>query len=284
MKTRTAAAKAGVEGADRRGGAVACRVRAVSAEGRSEVRDDWVAVEEPLEIRVETRSIAVVMRTPGHDDELAAGFLLSEGIVNGVGDVRAVRPHPRNRAGNVVDVFLADGVVADLGRFSRHVFVASSCGLCGVTTVDAVRRRHARVRDRAGVSVGLLRGMAGRMAEVQAGFAVTGGLQAAAVFGAGGGMLLHREDVGRHNAVDKVIGRLLLDGALPVAGGVLWVSGRASFEIVQKALAAGIPVVAAVGAPSSLAIELARAGGQTLVGFLRNGRFNVYAGPGRLRA
>ena len=259
-------------------------MRAWGTDGKPSPKPDRVAVEEPLEIRIETKSIAVVMRTPGHDVELAAGFVLAEGIAKDRQALRAVKPLPRNRQGNVVDVFLADGFEVDLGRFTRHVFASSSCGLCGVATIEAVRRQFPRIRDPERVSAAVLRGLADRMREVQEDFAVTGGLHAAAVFAADGRLLVHREDVGRHNAVDKVVGRLLLDDALPVPGGVLWVSGRASFEIVQKALAAGLPVVAAVGAPSSLAIDLARANGQTLIGFLRDGRFNVYSGPRRLRA
>lgn len=245
---------------------------------------DWVAVEEPLEIRIETRSIAVVMRTPGHDEELAAGFVLSEGILRQRSALKAVKRHPRRAMANVVDVFLADGQAVDLERFTRHVFASSSCGLCGVATLDAVRRQFPRIRDRTPVSASMIRELPMRLAAVQEGFSATGGLHAAALFASDGRLLVLREDVGRHNAVDKVVGRLLLDDALPVSGGVLWVSGRASFEILQKALAATIPVVAAVGAPSNLAIELAQANGQKLIGFLRDGRFNVYSGPRRLRA
>lgn len=259
-------------------------VRTWDSEQGGVSRSDRVAVEEPLEIRVETQSIAVVMRTPGHDAELAAGFALSEGIVRDSAGLRAVKPHPRNRDGNVVDVFLGADAAVDPRRFTRHVFASASCGLCGVTSIQAVRRRFPRIRDARRVSASVLRSLPDRVGEVQEGFAATGGLHAAAAFSPDGELLLHREDIGRHNAVDKVVGRLLLDGALPLAGGILWVSGRASFEIVQKALAARVPVVAAVGAPSSLAIDLARAGGQTLIGFLRNGRFNVYSGPRRVRA
>lgn len=244
---------------------------------------DSVAVEEPLEIRIETRSIAVVMRTPGHDEELAAGFVLSEGILRERSALKAVKRHPRNKLGNVVDVFLADGLKLDLERFTRHVFASSSCGVCGVATIDAVRRQFPRMQDRTPVQGAVLQGLGASLGNAQEGFTATGGLHAAALFTPEGRLLVLREDIGRHNAVDKVIGRLFLDGVLPVPGGVLWVSGRASFEILQKALAAQVPVIASVGAPSSLAIELARANGQTLVGFLRDGRFNVYAGPRRLR-
>jgi FdhD protein len=242
-----------------------------------------VAVEEPLEIRIETRSIAVVMRTPGQDEELAAGFVLSEGILRQRSALKAIQRHPRNKLGNVVDVFLADGLKLDLERFTRHVFASSSCGICGVATIEAVRRQFPKIVDRTPVRAATIQGLGAKLADAQEGFTATGGVHAAALFTSEGRLLVLREDIGRHNAVDKVIGRLFLDGVLPVPGGVLWVSGRASFEILQKALAARIPVIASVGAPSSLAIELAQANGQTLVGFLRDGRFNVYAGPRRLR-
>jgi len=264
-------------------GVTSCVVRRWGKGERRGPQSDSVAVEEPLEIRIETRSIAVVMRTPGHDEELAAGFVLSEGILRERSALRGVKRHPRNKLGNVVDVFLADGLKLDLERFTRHVFASSSCGLCGVATIDAVRRQFPKIVDRTRVPAAMLHGLGARLGGVQEGFSATGGLHAAALFASDGRLLVLREDIGRHNAVDKVIGRMFLDGLLPVAGGVLWVSGRASFEILQKALAAQIPVIAAVGAPSSLAIELAQANGQTLVGFLRDGRFNVYAGPRRLR-
>ena len=263
-------------------GVSACKVARWIGGQKQGVASDPLAVEEPLEIRVDTRSLAVVMRTPGHDDELAAGFLLSEGVLASRAALRSVRRHPRNASGNVLDVFLAEGQAPDLDRFTRHVFVSSSCGLCGTATVDAVRRQFPRIRDRSRISPEAIRQMSERVREAQVGFASTGGSHAAALFDREGRLRVLREDVGRHNAVDKVIGRLFLDDALPVAGAVLWVSGRASFELVQKALAAGIPTLVAVGAPSSLAVELARKNGQTLVGFLRGDRFNVYAGPGRI--
>lgn len=258
-----------------------CRVRRWK-DGRSQAAEDAVAVEEPLEIRVETRSIAVVMRTPGHDEELAVGFLVSEGILRDVSELRAIRPHPRNRAGNILDVFLADGSAVDVARLTRHVFASSSCGLCGVATIGAVRRQFPKITDRHRISAASLLAMPERLRPFQSAFASTGGLHAAAVLDRNGALLALREDVGRHNAVDKVVGRLVLDRRLPEPGSVLWVSGRASFELVQKALAARIPILAAVGAPSSLAVEFAKASGQTLIGFLRDGRFNVYAGPGRI--
>lgn len=243
---------------------------------------DSLAVEEPLEIRVDTRSLAVVMRTPGHDEELAAGFLLSEGVLSTRASLGAIRRHPRNSLGNVLDVFLAEGHAIEWERFTRHVFVSSSCGLCGTSTLEAVRRQFPRIRDRNRVLADEIQRLPERVRAAQVGFSATGGSHAAALFDGEGRLRVLREDVGRHNAVDKVIGRLFLDGDLPLPGAVLWVSGRASFELVQKALAAGIPTLAAVGAPSSLAVELARRNGQTLVGFLRDDRFNVYAGSARI--
>jgi len=248
--------------------------------GRLRALRDQLAVEEPLEIRVDTRSVAVVMRTPGHDEELAAGFLLTEGLIRRRDELREVRQHPRNRAGNVVDAFLAPEVTVDFARLTRHVFAASSCGLCGKTSIAAVRQQFPIARSRFTVSPELLLSLPERMRAAQTTFAATGGLHAAALFTNEGDLLCLREDIGRHNAVDKVLGRAFLDAATPLDRHVLLVSGRASFEIVQKSLAAGVGFLAAVSAPSSLAVEFARANGQTLVGFLREGRFNVYAGKG----
>lgn len=243
---------------------------------------DEVAREEPLEIRVDTRSVAVVMRTPGHDDELAAGFLVSEGLLQSPDQIGALRPHPRNRSGNVIDVFLKPEVSVDFATLTRHVFGASSCGLCGKASIRALKGRFPKLTARLKVVAPMLLELPGRMAAAQAAFSRTGGLHAAALFSGDGQLTCLREDVGRHNAVDKLLGRALLDGRLPLSGCLLLVSGRTSFEILQKALAGGLAVVAAVGAPSSLAVDFARENGQTLVGFLRDGRFNVYAGAERL--
>lgn len=244
--------------------------------------EDSLAAEEPLEIRVETRAVSVTLRTPGHDDELAAGFLVSEGLLRSPADLRAIRPYPRNEAGNVIDVFLAESVDCDFASLTRHVFASSSCGLCGTASIDAIRRRFPPVTHDFRVAPGTLLALPSRLRAAQAGFTASGGLHAAALFGPEGDLQVVREDIGRHNAVDKVIGRRFLDGAFPVGPSILMVSGRVSFEIVQKALAAGIPWVAAVSAPSSLAVEFANQSGQTLVGFLRDGRFNVYAGGWRI--
>lgn len=243
---------------------------------------DHLAEEEPLEVRVDSRSVSVTMRTPGHDAELAVGFLVTEGILRRREDVREIRVSPRNRAGNLVDVLLAPEVSVDFARLTRHVFASSSCGLCGKASIDAVRGQFPRVAARFRVTPEILLALPERMRAAQTTFATTGGLHAAALFTATGELLVLREDIGRHNAVDKVLGRAFLDGLTPLTNHLLLVSGRTSFELMQKALAAGVALVAAVSAPSSLAVEFARANGQTLVGFLREGRFNVYAGRKRV--
>ena len=252
-------------------------------DGHSVTAADRLAPEEPLEIRVDSRSVSVTMRTPGHDPELAVGFLVTEGIIRRRDEVRDIRTSPRNRAGNVVDVLLAPEVQVDFARLTRHVFASSSCGLCGKASIAAVRRQFARVTPGFKVTPETLLALPDRMRAAQTTFAATGGLHAAALFTATGELLVLREDVGRHNAVDKVLGRAFLDGLTPLHNHLLLVSGRTSFELMQKALAAGIALVAAVSAPSSLAVEFARANGQTLVGFLREGRFNIYAGRGRVQ-
>lgn len=252
------------------------------APGTARRTRDEVAVEEPLDLRVDTHPVAVIMRTPGYDEELAAGFLLSEGLVRRRDDIRAMRRDPRNRDGNVLDVFLNPGVVLNLAQLTRHVFASSSCGLCGKSSIASVRRQFPPVRDGFQITPERLLALPDVMRTAQTTFASTGGLHAAALFNASGALEGLREDVGRHNAVDKVIGRAFLDGRGPLTDYGLLVSGRTSFEIVQKALAAGISFIAAVSAPTSLAVEFARQGGLTLVGFLRPGRFNVYAGPQRV--
>jgi len=246
-------------------------------------RGDELAAEEPLEIRVDTRPVVVTMRTPGHDAELAAGFLVTEGLVRRRPDLLRVAPHPRNRAGNVLEIFLAPGVSVDFARLTRHVYASSSCGLCGKTSIEAVHQQFPKARSRVKFRAATLLQLPVELRRRQNTFDRTGGLHAAAVFDAAGRLVVLREDVGRHNAVDKVIGHGFLDGLLPFDRHALVVSGRASFEIVQKALAAGIPIVAAVSAPSSLAVEFARRSGQTLVGFVRGDRMNVYSHGGRIR-
>ena len=257
-----------------------------SGTGGLEPRPDFVAREEPLEVRVRGQSVAVTMRTPGHDEELAAGFLLTEGMVKTRADITAIAPCQQGEAalhGNILNVFLAPSADADLSRLTRHVFASSSCGVCGKASIEAVHVHFPAVESDFSPMPEMLIQLPERLRAAQAGFDATGGLHAAALFDAEGHLLVLREDVGRHNAVDKVTGRAFLDGLLPLRRHVLLVSGRVSFEIVQKALAAGIPVVAAISAPSSLAVEFAEASGQTLIGFLRNGNFNVYSHPERLR-
>jgi len=250
--------------------------------GQRGLSRDELATEEPLEIRARGRTISVTMRTPGHDDELAAGFLLAEGVVTRRENLLRVEPCASNEHDNVVNAVLGPEVAVDVDGLARHVLTSSSCGLCGAVSIEHVRRRVEPITAAITVPVATLLSLPDRLRVVQTAFARTGGLHAAAIFDNTGDLLVAREDVGRHNAVDKSIGRALLDGRLPLDRHVLLVSGRASFEIVQKAAAARIPIVAAVSAPSSLAVELAEACGQTLVGFLREGRMNVYAGGERV--
>jgi len=248
-----------------------------------EQASDVVVVEEPLEIRVGGQPVSVTMRTPGYDRELALGFLASEGLLTSAAQVRAVVQTADGPMANVVDVLPAAGVEMALDRMSRHVFTSSSCGLCGKTAIEAVHHNFAPVADTVEVSASTLLALPDRLAAAQAAFARTGGLHAAGVFTPDGSLVVSREDVGRHNAVDKVLGYGLAAGLLPWRRHVLVVSGRSSFEIMQKALAGGLPIVAAVSAPSSLAISFAEESGQTLIGFLRAGRLNVYTHPERIR-
>lgn len=250
-----------------------------------ECATDQLAIEEPLEIRVNGRSVAVTMRTPGHDRELAAGFLLTEGVIKSADDLLDLlvcKTLPDGKAGNVIDAQIKPSLVVDFERLTRHVFSASSCGLCGKATIDAVFQSFAPVETEACFDASVLADLPERLRAAQPGFGATGGLHASALFTGDGVMRVLREDIGRHNALDKVIGHVALAGGLPLRDTILLVSGRVSFELVQKALAVGIPLIAGIGAPSSLAVECARRGGQALVGFLRTDRFNVYAGAERL--
>jgi FdhD protein len=255
-------------------------------------RRDQVVIEEPLEVRVvlgdETRhSISVTMRTPGQDEELAAGFLFTEGILSDRSALASVEHCPGAMGaaeGNVVNARLAPGAAFDPARFTRNVYTTSSCGICGRASLDLIRQSCPRKPEGSfELSYEWILGLSARARDTQAVFEGTGGLHAAGLFEPNGELLLLREDVGRHNAVDKIVGALFLDNQLPASNRVLWVSGRASFELVQKAVMAGIPAMAAVGAPSSLAIETAREFGMTLIGFLRDGRFNVYSGADRIQ-
>ena len=249
------------------------------------VEADKLAREEPLEIRVRGRSVAVTMRTPGHDRELAAGFLLTERIVSERKQLIDIATCTASREPqNTLDVFLAPGVEVDFARLTRHVFAASSCGLCGKASIEAVKQHFPPVTSDLTVSARALLKLPARMRKAQAAFVQTGGLHAAAIFDTGGKLLVLREDIGRHNAVDKVLGHGFLQNQFPFAAHILLVSGRASFEILQKSLPARVPIICAISAPSSLAVEFAQASGQTLVGFLREGGMNIYSHPERIVA
>ena len=240
----------------------------------AEERDE-LAVEEPLEIRVNGRPVAVTMRTPGHDEELALGFLISEGIRPG-----AARPSA-DLAANTIDV-AASGF--DPANIERNFYTTSSCGVCGKGALEAVAVEAPRVESDFRLPLQLVKELPDRLRAAQATFAATGGLHATGLFDRGGELLCAREDVGRHNAMDKVVGWAFGQDRLPLADCALCVSGRLSFELVQKAAVAGCPIVVAVGAPSTLAVELARDRGVTLCGFVRDGRVNVYSEPWRIEA
>lgn len=260
-------------------------VRKVSLAGGVREVDDVTAREEPLEIRVEGRSVAVVMRTPGHDEELAAGFLVTEGVVQRARDILEISQCPSvgNIHGNVVDVLLG-GAVVNWESLTRHVFSASSCGICGKTSIESVFQRFPAVKGEWSVASGLIASLPDKMRAAQEAFSQTGGLHASGLFDLEGNLVVLREDVGRHNALDKIIGHALQNDLLPLDRHILLVSGRVSFEIIQKALAAGIALVAAISAPSSLAVEFAQEAGQTLIGFLRGETMNVYTHPQRVTA
>jgi FdhD protein len=266
------------------------RRRVVRVDGdRVVTRPDSLAVEEPLEIRVAGRSLAVTMRTPGDDVDLAIGFLLTEGLVDRGEDVSAARfcagsTEEGVNTYNVLDLTLAPGVDPPSPAAERAFYTTSSCGVCGKASIDAIRTRSRFpvACDPATVDRAVLVSLPDRLRAGQQVFERTGGLHAAGLFTTTGELLCLREDVGRHNAVDKVVGWAAREQRLPLAGTVLQVSGRASFELVQKALMAGVPVLAAVSAPSSLAVSLAEQVGMTLVGFLRGDSCNVYAGAHRL--
>jgi FdhD protein len=242
-------------------------------DGELEYLPDELTIEEPLEIRVGRKPIATTMRTPGHDEELAAGFLVSEGIVRRRDQIASVSV----TAGNRVVVEISSDVKLKLNSTKRFGTISSSCGLCGKTRLDAIRHNFPAIRPGdIRISIETLLLLPGTLRNAQSEFARTGGIHAAGIFDVNGKLRIAREDIGRHNAVDKIIGRAFLDGFLPLDRQLLLVSGRASFEIMQKALAAGIPIVAAVSAPSSLAVELARDNNQTLMGCLRPPSFNIY--------
>lgn len=273
-------------------------VRRVETESDETEFADVLAVEEPLEIRLGLpngthKAISITMRTPGDDAELAAGFLFTEGIIKSREQINQVRhcglkirknSNALDRAAalnsNTIRVDLARDVVVDLDRLNRHFYTSSSCGVCGKSSIEALNTGAKRIPDPTRPVIGpeFINSLPATVRREQETFDQTGGLHASALFNQDGSLDIVREDVGRHNALDKVVGAKLLEGKLPLSENILLVSGRTSFELVQKALMAGIPILAAVGAPSSLAVELAREFGMTLIGFVRDDRFNVYCG------
>ncbi len=271
-------------------------IRKVSAAEQTRQTVDLLAVEEPLEIRLgygelndrQQRSISVTMRTPGNDVELALGFLFTENIIQNLTQVHTVRYCTdlgrQEATENIVRVELKPDMVVDLRTTERNFYTTSSCGVCGKASIDAVRTTACPVLPLAQplIDADLIHTLPGKLREAQAVFEHTGGLHAAALFNTTGQLVLLREDVGRHNALDKVIGAALQAGLLPLSGLLVFLSGRISFELVQKALVAGIPLVAAVGAPSSLAVQMAGEFGMTLLGFVRNNSFNAYTGANRV--
>ena len=275
---------------------LAITVNKASRDSANTAADDWVAVEEPLEIRLgyatptgrTASSLSITMRTPGNDAELALGFLYSESIIHGPGDVTAAEhsgpPAPDTGGHNIMRIDLAPHVAVDLGRLQRHFYTTSSCGVCGKSSLDALRITGAQVLNlRPGqFKKDVLVSMPDALRSHQDTFDQTGGLHAAAAFDSQGEILVVHEDVGRHNAVDKVIGSLLMQESLPASDLGLIVSGRASFELMQKTLVAGFPLLAAVSAPSSLAVQLAQEFNVSLVGFLRGETFNIYSAEDRI--
>ncbi len=247
--------------------------------GTQQTEQDLIAVEEPLEILVNGRNLSITMRTPGHDEELAVGFLFTEGLITSRKQILGVETG-ENRVNLLLDSTL------DLSRVQRNFYLTSSCGVCGRASLDALEEIGCEIRPQSGplVSTKVILSLPEKLRAAQAAFERTGGIHAAGLFDTQGNLLLTREDVGRHNAVDKLVGRSFLDGKVPLENAVLMLSGRTSYELMQKALMAGLPVLAAVGAPSSLAVQVALRFGMTLIGFLRDGRFNVYSGDGRIVA
>lgn len=275
----------------RPGSKTEARVVAVE-DGAARTRFDEVATEEPLEIRLvlagQTRTVAVTMRTPGADFELAAGFLYGEGVVKTRSEIAGIsycvdRTVDAEQRYNIVNVELARGTLPDLAPLERHFLTTSACGVCGKANLEALRLRGVPpIAEGPSLPSSVVTSLPERLREAQGIFKSTGGLHAAALFDVTGKLLAIREDVGRHNAVDKLVGWAFLNGALPLHEKVVLVSGRSSYEILQKCLAAGVSIVCAISAPSSLAVALAREFGITLIGFLRGSRFNVYAGEGRI--
>src|SRR5215216_6990103 len=283
--------KAKTGGKPRRGSKTKVRVRVVE-DGRARVRPDSLATEEPMEIRLVSgdarQTVAVTMRTPGADFELAAGFLYGEGIISSPEDVKkisyCVDPDlDAEQQYNIVNVELRGGRDYDLRPLERHFYTTSACGVCGKASLEQLELRGCPVIPPGPViATDTIYSLPEKLREAQGLFEVTGGLHAAALFDVQGNLVALKEDVGRHNATDKLVGWALLEGRLPLSGHIVMVSGRSSFEILQKCLVAGVPVVCAISAPSSLAVDVARRFNITLVGFLRDNRFNVYSAPARV--
>ncbi len=244
---------------------------------------DDLAEESPLEIRLKNRAISVTMRTPGHDPDLAAGFLLGEGLITTRDDILSIDPCTQSRDGNIINVTVNPRLSIDFAKLTRHTFTTSSCGLCGKTSIDSVFEHFNSITSNDfRVPAQTILSLPDKLRASQPTFSRTGGLHAAALFDAHGTLLLSREDIGRHNAVDKILGHALLNNLLPLTHHILLVSGRASFEILQKSLAAQIPLLCAISAPSTLAVDFATESNQTLIGFLRDGRMNIYSHPQRI--
>ena len=247
--------------------------------------DDSLAVEEPLEIRLAGRRFTLTMRTPGHDEELAAGFLLAEGFIakaSELGEIRRIRDRKGVEEPNAIDVILNVRAEGLRERLKRNFAISSSCGVCGKTSIDSITQRIVPIESDVHVAASTILTLGERLRESQQVFAATGGLHACGLFDLAGKLLAAREDIGRHNAVDKIVGWSLINEMVPLSESMIMVSGRLSFEIVQKAAAAGIPIIAAVSAPSSLAVDLADEAGITLIGFLRDATFNVYTHRARI--
>jgi FdhD protein len=238
--------------------------------------EDFLAVEEPLQIEIDGKPLSITMRTPGDDAGLAVGFLYTEGLIKNFHDIAAIHQFEEN----TINVILENGVCFDPRSTERNFYTTSSCGVCGKTSIELLRLKsdHNLINTRFEVGTSTLLSLQDELIKVQENFGLTGGIHASALFKNNGSYVFHSEDVGRHNALDKLIGRSLMAGKIPLKDNILLLSGRASFELVQKAYMAGITCIAAVGAPSSLAVDLARENGQTLVGFLKNHRFNIYSG------
>jgi len=263
-------------------------VQRIDGESASSFQD-LLAIEEPLEIRLGDRAVSITMRTPGHDFELAAGFLFTEGILEGSHQIHRIRRTAvagnSRQAGNSVTVELNAGAEVDFKRLERHFYTSSSCGVCGKASIDAIQTQGCPVlpKDSPMVQSEVIHRLPEALRRQQAVFERTGGLHAAALFDPKGNLVLLREDVGRHNALDKLIGAEMLRDHTPLHDKLILLSGRVSFELIQKGLMAGISIMAAVGAPSSLAVETALRFNMTLVGFVRNGRFNIYSGASRIQ-